>query len=505
MSRRQRRRLEQAARLRARQADSRLRLIYDTRGPAVRLGLIWAGLLAGALWLGGGVRGAALRRPRRHRRAADRAGMAGGGGPPAPRPSPVRRHRGRLPARRAGRGRRAGLRHRGIGGGLPGRRRPAGTRAHARRGHRGALAICTASITLRCGFFAGLAAGCVVLVHREDAAAALVLILLVCSYEAGDYLVGSGSTTVVEGPAAGCIGVLVATFAVSVVRPDLFGGAGEVWAVGVATAPRLPARSAGGLGRAALGRRVRAGAAAPRLLPAGRAGVGPGPPRRLAGGPSTATLRFMATPPEGLRPLYARVVKPARGGRLDERSLGELRTMRTDCEQAEAAVSFTRRVLHGRLDLLASEQERRREPAPADPLVPPLRRRARRRHPSSSRSCSSGCGRVLVAQSWPARPRPRRLVVTPAPECVSDDLLQLVDDVAGPAVLTELSGQSDEQMATLRRRLPAPRARALGAAAGVARRHRQPPRRGQEALPAGGGDGRAPPRVSWAATGRPRL
>ena len=104
----------------------------------------------------------------------------------------------------------------------------------------GALAICTASITLRCGFFAGLAAGCVVLVHREDAAAALVLILLVCSYEAGDYLVGSGSTTVVEGPAAGCIGVLVATFAVSVVRPDLFGGAGEVWAVGVATALACP-------------------------------------------------------------------------------------------------------------------------------------------------------------------------------------------------------------------------------------------------------------------------
>ena len=35
-------------------------------------------------------------------------------------------------------------------------------------------------------------------------------------------------------------------------------------------------------------------------------------------------------------------------------------------------------------------------------------------------------------------------------------------------------------MATLRRRLPAPRARALGAAAGVARRHRRPPRRGQD-------------------------
>jgi hypothetical protein len=53
--------------------------------------------------------------------------------------------------------------------------------------------------------------------------------------------VGSGSTTVVEGPAAGCIGVLVATFAVSVVRPDLFGGdAKQVWAMGVLTALACP-------------------------------------------------------------------------------------------------------------------------------------------------------------------------------------------------------------------------------------------------------------------------
>jgi hypothetical protein len=160
----------------------------------------------------------------------------------------------------------------------------------------------------------------------------------------------------------------------------------------------------------------------------------------------------MATPPEGLRPLYARVVDPTRGGRLDERSLGELRTMRTDCEQAEAAVSFTRRVLHGRLDLLASEEERRREPAPADP--PDLPALATASTAASRQQLPELLQRlhtVLAAQSWPARPRPRRLVVTPAPECVQDDLLQLVDDVAGPAVLTELSGQSDEQMAELRR------------------------------------------------------
>jgi hypothetical protein len=80
----------------------------------------------------------------------------------------------------------------------------------------------------------------VVLVHDVDAGAALVLVVLVCSYEAGDYLVGSGSTTALEGPAAGCIGVLVATFAVVVVRPDLFGGSTSLWAMGVATGVACP-------------------------------------------------------------------------------------------------------------------------------------------------------------------------------------------------------------------------------------------------------------------------
>lgn len=141
--------------------------------------------------------------------------------------------------------------------------------------------------------------------------------------------------------------------------------------------------------------------------------------------------------------------------------------MRLDCEQAEAAVSFTRRVLHGRLDLLASEVERRREPRP--PTGP---RAAPRTAPAGTAPGTATGGTapgpageapgaplaellerlrgVLVAQRWPAGPRARRVVLTPAPDCVQDDLLQLVDDVAGPAVLTELGGQSDAQVAEVR-------------------------------------------------------
>jgi hypothetical protein len=146
----------------------------------------------------------------------------------------------------------------------------------------------------------------------------------------------------------------------------------------------------------------------------------------------------MASRPEGLQPLYAEVVGPTRG-ELTDRSLGELRTMRLDCEQAEAAVSFTRRVLHGRLDLVATEEERRHEPRPAAspggaPLADVLER----------------LRTVLVAQHWPAPPRARRVVLTPAPDCVRDDLLQLIDDVAGPTVLTELGRQSDDRVAEVR-------------------------------------------------------
>ena len=127
MPRRQRRRLEQAARLRARQADGRLRLVYDTRGPAVRLGLIWAGLLAGALWLGGGA--VALLFATLAAIAALQTAEAWRAVGARPRPArPLCAAIGAACPLAAGRGRWVGSRRHRIGGGLPGRRRPAGVR-----------------------------------------------------------------------------------------------------------------------------------------------------------------------------------------------------------------------------------------------------------------------------------------------------------------------------------------------------------------------------------------
>ena len=270
--------------------------------------------------------------------------------------------------------------------------------AHRARGARapGALGIAFASATLRCGFFAGLAAGCVVLVHHVDAGAALVLVVLVCSYEAGDYLVGSGSTTALEGPAAGCIGVLVATFAVVVVRPDLFGGSASLWAMGVATGLACPlgqlAASAilpsGGTFAPALRRLDSYLVAAPLWAFVLLGGLGAGPP--------LATLSH-GVPARWPAAALRRGGRPTRG-QLTDRSLGELRTMRLDCEQAEAAVSFTRRVLHGRLDLLASEEERRQEP---QPVAAPGPRAAGR----GARATAHGARGAALARPAPRQPR----------------------------------------------------------------------------------------------------
>jgi hypothetical protein len=65
----------------------------------------------------------------------------------------------------------------------------------------------------------GLAAASPVLVHRLGEAAALFLVLLVCAYDAGDFLVGTGAGTTWEGPAAGVAAVAVVGFAATVIAP----------------------------------------------------------------------------------------------------------------------------------------------------------------------------------------------------------------------------------------------------------------------------------------------
>lgn len=59
----------------------------------------------------------------------------------------------------------------------------------------------------------GLAAAAPVLLHRVGPWAAIVLLVLVSAYDAGDFLVGTGAGTAWEGPAAGIVAVAVCAFA----------------------------------------------------------------------------------------------------------------------------------------------------------------------------------------------------------------------------------------------------------------------------------------------------
>jgi hypothetical protein len=99
--------------------------------------------------------------------------------------------------------------------------------------------IVDAGAVIRSSLFVGLAAASMVLLHRVDVGAAVTLFLMVSAYEFGDFLVGSGASNRVEGPASGILAVVVATWALAVIDPPPFEG-GTVWLFGIITAIVCP-------------------------------------------------------------------------------------------------------------------------------------------------------------------------------------------------------------------------------------------------------------------------
>jgi hypothetical protein len=85
----------------------------------------------------------------------------------------------------------------------------------------------------------GLAAAAPVLAAELAPAGAIVLLVLVAAYDAGDFLVGTGATSPWEGPVAGVVAVGVCGFGAWVVAPAPLGGHG-VLALAVVTAVLAP-------------------------------------------------------------------------------------------------------------------------------------------------------------------------------------------------------------------------------------------------------------------------
>ena len=97
-----------------------------------------------------------------------------------------------------------------------------------------------AGMTVRGALFVGLAAASVVLTLRYDVGAALALLLLVSSYEAGDFLIGTGAANPFEGPVAGGAAVLVTTFVISAIGIGPF-EFGATWSFGLLAVVLCPA------------------------------------------------------------------------------------------------------------------------------------------------------------------------------------------------------------------------------------------------------------------------
>jgi len=99
--------------------------------------------------------------------------------------------------------------------------------------------LSSVGLTLQCGLFLGMAAAAPALTYRIDLGGFVALIVLVCVYEMGDFLVGSGSSNHIEGPLAGIAGIAVFTFAMAVVHLSPFEGY-EVALFGAAAAVLCP-------------------------------------------------------------------------------------------------------------------------------------------------------------------------------------------------------------------------------------------------------------------------
>ncbi len=117
-------------------------------------------------------------------------------------------------------------------------------------------------------------------------------------------------------------------------------------------------------------------------------------------------------------------------GDLSARSLDEVRAMRDECRTVENKVSFLRRMIQGRLDILAADLRRRSEGGSAvdlDALVEQL--------PD-----------ILSDKGHPGGPGRLPSGVLPPDD---EDLTVELDGVAGPGVLATLPELSDDQVSEL--------------------------------------------------------
>ncbi len=129
-----------------------------------------------------------------------------------------------------------------------------------------------------------------------------------------------------------------------------------------------------------------------------------------------------------------RVLAPEYLGDVTSRPIEEIRAMRAECRAVEDKVSYLRRLVQGRLDIVAADRQRRTEgraPSDLSPLVDRL---------------------PEILSDKVHAPGPGRLPSSLIPPD-DDDLTAELDAVAGPGALDALPELSDEEVAALADRL----------------------------------------------------
>ncbi len=116
-----------------------------------------------------------------------------------------------------------------------------------------------------------------------------------------------------------------------------------------------------------------------------------------------------------------RVFAPGYLDRLEDYSIEEIRVMRAECQSAETAVSFLRRVAKGRLDIIHASLDRREDgstPTDLTALVEDLP--------------------AIIAAGPPRPAGPGRLAVQMAPDMEADELTAELDAILDAGKIGEL-------------------------------------------------------------------
>lgn len=99
--------------------------------------------------------------------------------------------------------------------------------------------LATTALLLQASLPVGLVAASLQLVTRYEIGAAVILLAICMGFDLGDYLVGSGAGSVIEGPMAGGLVVLLVVAVAAIIKAPPFDGA-LVWAFGVAALVLCP-------------------------------------------------------------------------------------------------------------------------------------------------------------------------------------------------------------------------------------------------------------------------